>query len=107
MVSNHNVSVNRFDGFVSQGRNGERADVDALMRALDAGNDLATAKLVDYALSLVDTREGKDQMRHYLFHGTQTQRNYAALYFKRKGVEDILEQAVILGLIDREQAFAK
>jgi hypothetical protein len=107
MVLPNNLSHNRFDGFVSRGKSGDRADVDALMQALAAADDLATIKLVDYALSLVEKREGKEHVRYYLFHGTQAQRNYAALYFKRRGLEEVLEEAVRMGLVDREQAFAK
>ena len=77
------------------------------MQALAAEDDLATAKLVDYALSLVDTPEGKAQLKHYLFHGSQTQRNYAALFFKRRGVEELLETALAMGLIDQVQALAR
>jgi hypothetical protein len=98
---------NRFYQFIVLGRSGRRVDVDQLMQSLAAADDLATTKLVDYALSLVETREGKEQVKHYLFHGSQTQRNYAALYFKRRGVEDVVETALAMGLIDREQALAK
>lgn len=43
----------------------------------------------------------------YLFNSTQAQRNYTALYFKRKGARDILVKAVNKGCIDRVQAFSK
>lgn len=98
---------NRFYRFTALGRSGQRVDVDQLMQLLAAADDLATTKLVDYALSLVETHEGKEQVKHYLFHGSQTQRNYAALYFKRRGVDEIVETALAMGLIDREQALAK
>ncbi|HMN60474.1 MAG TPA: hypothetical protein PJ988_08930 [Anaerolinea sp.] len=97
----------RFYAFAALGAQGRREDVDVLMQALAEARDLATTKLVDYGLSLVETREGKAHLRHYLFHGTQAQRNFAALYFKRRGRVDVLEEALALGLIDREQAFSK
>ncbi|MBN3896463.1 MAG: hypothetical protein HWQ41_14715 [Nostoc sp. NOS(2021)] len=97
----------RYDVFVAMGRTGGVSDVDTLMESLENEQNTATTKLVDYTLGLVNTNEGKDRIRHYLFNGTQIQRNYAALYFKRKGVKDILIEAVQQGCIDRVQAFSK
>ncbi|MFN6537549.1 MAG: hypothetical protein RM021_014405 [Nostoc sp. EkiNYC01] len=97
----------RYDVFVAMGRTGGVSDVDTLMESLENEQNTATTKLVDYTLGLVNTNEGKDRIRHYLFNGTQIQRNYAALYFKRKGAKDILIAAVQQGCIDRVQAFSK
>ena len=97
----------RYDVFVAMGRTGGVSDVDALMESLENEQNTATTKLVDYTLGLVNTNEAKDRIRHYLFNGTQIQRNYAALYFKRKGAKDILIEAVQQGCIDRVQAFSK
>ncbi|MEH1936646.1 MAG: hypothetical protein V7L14_23675 [Nostoc sp.] len=97
----------RYDVFVAMGRTGGVSDVDTLMESLENEQNTATTKLVDYTLGLVNTNEGKDRIRHYLFNGTQIQRNYAALYFKRKGAKDILIEAVQQGCIDRVQAFSK
>ena len=97
----------RYDEFVSYGNNGLPGDVDQLMAALITQDDLATSRLVDYALSLVSTREGIQQVRRYLFQGIQIQRNYAALFFKRKGWTDLLDEAIAQGKIDFEQAYAK
>lgn len=99
--------TNRYASFVAWGNAGKIDDVDQLMDALALNNDLATTKLVDYALGLVDTREGRARLRHYLFNGSQQQRNYAALYFKRRGQVDLLVEAVTLGKIDEEQAYSK
>ena len=98
---------NRFYSFVALGKNGTREDVDRLMQVLALADDLATIKLVDYALSLVETSEGKAMLKQYLFQGSQAQRNYAALFFKRRGMDEVLETALAMGLIDREQALAK
>ena len=73
---------------------GQTADVDTLMRILVSNDDLKTSRLTDFALGLIETRAGYRRIRHYLFHGEQRQRNYAALYFKRKGYTDLLEDAV-------------
>jgi len=101
-----NQSTTRYDHFRALGLSGAAHDVDALMHALLAHGDFATSRLVDFALSLVDTREGDGRLRHYLFHGAPIQRNYAALYFKRRGRVALLNEAVSQGVIDRVQAYA-
>ena len=99
--------INRYASFVGWGNSGKTEDVDRLMDALALSDDLATTKLVDYALGLVDTREGRARLHHYLFHGSQQQSNFAALYFKRRGLVDLLDEAVALGRIDERQAYSK
>ncbi|WP_375467126.1 hypothetical protein [uncultured Nostoc sp.] len=99
--------IDRYDAFVAMARAGGVSDVDTLMDNLEYDRNSATYKLVDFTLGLVDTSQGQDRIRHYLFNGTQLQRNYAALYFKRKGAKDILIEAVQQGCIDRVQAFSK
>jgi hypothetical protein len=99
--------TNRYARFVNWGNAGKPEDVDRLMEALAKNDDLATTKLVDYALGLVDTRDGRVRLRHYLFNGSQQQRNYAALYFKRRGQVDLLDEAVVLGMIDEKQAYSR
>ena len=100
-------NIARYHHFVALGTSAKPADVDFLMTVLAEQDDFATSRLVDFALSLVDTREGKQRLRHYLFHGEQRQRNYAALYFKRKGYTDLLDEAVAMGKIDHIQAYAR
>ena len=100
-------SLTRYAAFVATGNSGLSADVDALMAALVAQDDIATTRLVDFALSLVETPPGRQRIRHYLFNGARIQRNYAALYFKRRGWLDVLDEAVALGLIDNLQAYSK
>jgi len=97
----------RYDQFIAHGASGTEEDVDFLMLELAMIDDLATSRLVDYSLSLVARLEGRQRIKHYLYNGDQIQRNYAALYFKRKGFIDLLDEAVALGKIDREQAYAR
>jgi len=99
--------IGRYDQFTALGRSGQAHDVDALMHALITHADFATSRLVDFALGLVDTREGAARLRHYLFHGAAVQRNYAALYFKRRGRTALLEEAARQGKIDAVQGFAQ
>lgn len=101
------VPTGRFEEFVSYGTSGTVADVDLLMLALSSNDDVASSRLVDFALGLVEAREGQARIRHYLHEGTQQQRNYAALYFKRRNVIYYLEEAVAAGKIDAAQAFSR
>jgi hypothetical protein len=97
----------RFDQFVAIGASGTVAGVDFLMDTLAAEDDFATTRLVDYALSLVDSAEGAGRLQHYLFNGTQRQRNYAALYFKRLNEYGLLMQALAQGKVDSLQVLNK
>ncbi|MGH7554877.1 MAG: hypothetical protein ACREMQ_17900 [Longimicrobiales bacterium] len=82
-------------------------DVDRLMEELVRAATVAACKELDFALSQIDGAEAHERIRHYLFHGELVQRNYAALWFKRRGLVKVLDQAVRRGLIDRVQAFSK
>lgn len=97
----------RFDQFVSIGATGTAAAVDFLMNALATQDDIATTRLVDYALSLVETNEGAAGLQYYLFNGTQRQRNYAALYFKRLDEYGLLMEALAQGKVDSLQILNK
>jgi hypothetical protein len=102
---NNSSPLNRFYHFEALGRSGTPETVDMLMLALIQHDNLATTKLVDYALGLVNTPSGTARIEYYLFQGVQVQRNYAALYFKRRGFTDLLEQALAKALISFEQGF--
>ena len=97
----------RFGHFVALGAQGCAADVDFLMDRLATCDDIATTRLVDYALSLVETGEGVDRLQHFLFNGTQRQRNYAALYFKRLDEYGILAEALAQGKVDSLQVYGR
>jgi hypothetical protein len=97
----------RIQTFAALGQSGTRADIDRLMAELATSDDVATSKIIDNALSYVTTREGISALREYLFNGNQTQRNYAALFFKRKGHHDLLHEAFDQGMIDHKQAYLK
>ena len=101
------MNLTRLNQFIALGQSGKPADIDLLMHALTARDDLATCKLVDFALSHVRSREGVERLRYYLFHGLRLQRNYAALYFKRRGFVDTLGEAFTQGKIDWDQGFAE
>ena len=86
---------------------GRAGDIDALMQCLDDHASFVECKLVDHALTLVEAREGRQRIYHYLFAGNAIQRNYAARFFKRRGANDILAEAVAAGAIDTVQAYAR
>lgn len=95
----------RYEHLEDRGRTGLPEDVDFLMGQL-ALDDFTTLKVVDYSLGLVQAPQGVRRIDHYLYHGTQRQRNYAALYFKRRNDARRLQHAVGTGAIDRTQAFS-
>ncbi|CUS04528.2 Transcriptional regulator, MarR family (fragment) [Candidatus Promineifilum breve] len=99
--------MNRYDRFRALGQSGAAPDIDTLMGHLHEQVDFATTRLVDFALGLVDTHEGAGRIRHYLFHGGLIQRNYAALYFKRRQEMALLHEAVAQGKIDEIQAYLR
>jgi hypothetical protein len=98
---------NRFELFEQMGRAGTPEDVDIMMESLELDPIGSPHKLIDYTLGLVENIEGQLRIEHYLFNGTQVQRNYSALYFKRIGEIGMLTAAVEMGCIDRIQAFSK
>lgn len=102
---NSKQEYGRFDHFVALGAQGSAAAVDFLMDRLALCDDIATTRLVDYALSLVETGEGVARLQHYLFNGTQRQRNYAALYFKRLDEFGLLAEALAQGKVDALQVY--
>lgn len=102
-----NQPIDRYQMFAALGRSGAAVDVDTLMCHLDEYADFTTTRLVDFALGLVETDDGAGRIRHYLFHGVQIQRNYAALYFKRRDELSLLNEAVAQGKIDTVQAYSR
>ena len=99
-------NLSRFDRFVNLGKSGGPEDVKTLMSVLEQKDDMASSKLIDYALSLVRKPEGIEMIRRYLFQGNAAQSNFAALYFKRRGNLEVLKEAYAMGKIDDIQAFS-
>jgi len=93
--------------FTRLAQTGRVEDIDELLRILQEQDHFIVQKMIDYALGLVGCGEGRERIRYYLFNGSPVQRNYAALYFKRLGHIDVLEEAVRLNCIDEVQAFCR
>ena len=87
--------------------NGTAADVDFIMSHLNKNSNLVMTRFVDFALSLVNQKEGIARLEYYLFNGTLIQRNYSSLFFNRRYDYDIVMRAYQEGLIDEIQAFAR
>ena len=93
--------------FIDKAVNGNSIDIDYIMGELTVDSTLAVTRYVDYALSLVDKKEGIERIKYYLFNGTLIQRNYASLYFNRLGEWKPVKQAYEQGLIDEIQAYSR
>ena len=92
---------------VGKAKNGSKRDVDFLMNILSEHTSLPECKMTDYLLGLVETTDGCNRIKYYLFNGNPVQRNYAALYFKRKGNLRLINEAVRKMCIDKIQASVK
>ena len=69
--------------------------------------DLPTTRAIDRYLGEVCLADGIDTIRHYLFHGSQIQRNYCTLFFARRNDWNIVNAAYARGLIDAKQAYSR
>ena len=85
---------------------GHADDIDLVMEELDNA-DLPTTRAVDFYLGLVDNPFGFERIEHYLFNGTQIQRNYCTLFFARRNEWKKVNEAFRLGLVDRIQAYSR
>ena len=93
--------------YIALAKQGTRASVKKIMNDLNGNMTIAESKLIDFALGHVNREEGVQAMEHYLFHGSQIQRNYCTLYFCRRGEYPIVRKAYDQGLIDAKQAFSR
>ena len=105
-MKNYKFSGLLYD-LISRAENGDPYDIDFVMQNLTPDSTFAMTRYVDFALSLVTNEYGIARIEHYLFNGSQIQRNYASLYFNRRGDWEIVKKAFHLGLIDEIQAFAR
>jgi len=93
--------------YIGLAKEGTKASIAEIMRHLNRNMTIAESKFIDFALGHVDSEEGVAVMEHYLFYGTQIQRNYSTLYFGRRGEYLLIRKAYDLGLIDARQAFSR
>ena len=88
-------------------KSGSKEDINRVMEYLNQDTDLPTTKIVDFYLGTVSNIEGLRQVEHYLFNGSQIQRNYCTLFFARRNEWQIVNRAYNLGLIDYAQAYSR
>ena len=94
--------------FINKAQAGQKEDVDYIMSYLTNKSSLATTRYIDFALSLVEPDStGFERIKHYLFHGSLIQRNYASLYLNRLGEWKPVKEAFEQGLIDEIQAYSR
>jgi hypothetical protein len=93
--------------YITLAKKGTKISINEIMGHLNKNMTLAESKFIDFALGHVESDEGIKIMEYYLFHGTQIQRNYCALYFCRRGEYPIVRKAYDEGLIDAKQAFSR
>jgi DNA-binding MarR family transcriptional regulator len=86
---------------------GAPEDIDEVMTFLDAAATIPITKIIDFHLGTVGSIEGIRRIEHYLFHGTQMQRNYCTLFFARRNEWGLVKSAYEKGLIDHIQAYAR
>jgi hypothetical protein len=105
------MTTNRFSGvlndLITRAENGSPFEVDFIMQMLTSESTFAMTRYIDFALGCVTNNEGIARIEHYLFNGSQIQRNYASLFFNRRGDWMIVKKAFSQGLIDETQAFAR
>jgi DNA-binding MarR family transcriptional regulator len=88
-------------------KSGSKYDIDCVISFLDQDVDIPTTKYVDYYLGTVTNPQGIERIEHYLFNGTQIQRNYSTLFFLRRNEWQAVNKAYKLGLIDYKQAYSR
>jgi len=101
------LSQHTLKHYIDLAKEGTEASIDEIMKSLNKRMTLAESKFIDFALGQIDTDEGVKTLEYYLFHGTQIQRNYCALYFGRRDEYLLLRKAYEEGLIDAKQAFSR
>jgi hypothetical protein len=92
---------------IEKAEHGSELDVDYIMSHLTNDSSLAMTRFVDYAFSHIENPDGIKCLEHYLFNGTQIQRNYSSLFFNRRLDYNIVLRAFKEGRIDEIQAFAR
>ena len=78
------MTTQKFSGkvkdLVDRATRGSAEDIDYIMNHLTPDASLSVTRFVDYAMSLVEQEAGVRRLEHYLFNGTQIQRNYCSLF---------------------------
>ena len=95
-----------FESIKQKACSGASCDIDSIMSILNEA-DLPITRAVDFYLGYVSNSSGIERLEHYLFSGTQIQRNYCCLYFARKNEWKLINKAYKEGCIDKIQASSR
>ena len=102
------VEIERFTGklreLIDLALEGKKENIDRIFNELNENSTIELTRYVDFALSLVENEAGILRIEYYLFNGSLMQRNYASLFFNRRGDYHLIEKANKEGLIDHLQA---
>jgi hypothetical protein len=101
------TGMNRLEYYKKLALEGTVDNVNLLISKLDHTADIPTTKVIDYCLGFVENPEGIERLKHFLFHGSQMQRNYCTLYFARRNEWEVVNRAYKQGLIDYKQAYSR
>lgn len=93
--------------YIEKAESGRSEDIDFIFQDLSSVSSLVTTRNIDFALSLVTTQKGLERIKYYLFNGSLIQRNYASLFFNRRGDWEYVLEAYRKGLIDEIQAYSR
>lgn len=93
--------------FISYYKRNDSKGVDGLMKHLTSRITLVDTKRIDFYLGLMDSEQSISRVIHYLFKGSQIQRNYSTLYLARRNIWKPVNQAYKEGLIDYKQAYSR
>ena len=116
LIMNHSKTIYLMRKFTFTGKlqelidkavSGNQEDIDYILSHLSNNSTFAMTRYVDFALSLVENKDGVERIKYYLFNGNLIQRNYCSLFFNRRGDWAIVKNALDKGLIDEIQAFAR
>jgi hypothetical protein len=70
---------------IIKAENGDPKDIDFIMQNLNSESTFAMTRYIDFSLGPVPNEKGIARIKHYLFNGSQIQRNYSSLFFNRRG----------------------
>lgn len=95
------------DKFITFYKQDSDKGVDHFMSHLNIEVTLIETKMIDFYLGQMTSPTAIERVTHYLFNGTQIQRNYSTLFLARKNIWKPINVAYQQGLIDYKQAYSR
>lgn len=99
--------MNKLDLYLGHARLNSGKGVDLLMENLHMNISLRETKMIDFFLGQMDSDCAINRVVHYLFNGSQMQRNYAVLFLARKNIWKPINRAYKMKLVDYKQAYSR